>query len=162
MTEDPVLGHLGVGTSFNRYAYAWDNPLNLYDLDGLDVCVPTPFGDACAEDAAKDVGNAAGNAAGAAGSAAESAWNWTQPGRRWVTERAQDFVKGNAGKWIDARAEELERTFACIAERVVQQPGPVGCQEEAEQWKPEPEAPEVPPSLPPPGVPGKDPIPNFR
>ena len=71
-------------------------------------------------------------------------------------------MKSNAGKWIDARAEELERTLACIAERVVQQPGPVGCQEEAEQWKPEPEAPEVPPSLPPPGVPGKDPIPNLR
>jgi len=64
LTEDPVLGHLGVGTSFNRHAYVWDNPLNLYDLDGLDVCVPTPFGDACAEEAAEDVGNAAGNAAG--------------------------------------------------------------------------------------------------
>jgi len=93
MTEDSVLGHLGVGTSFDRYAYAWDNPLNLYDLDGRDVCVPTPFGDACAGDAAEDVGSAAGNAAGAAGSAAESAWKWTQPGRQWVSERAQDLVK---------------------------------------------------------------------
>ncbi len=93
MSEDPVLGHLGIGTSFNRHAYVWDNPLNLYDLDGLDVCVPTPFGDACAEEAAEDIGNAAGNAAGGAGSAAESAWNWTQPGRQWVSERAQDFFK---------------------------------------------------------------------
>lgn len=93
MSEDPVLGHLGIGTSFNRHAYVWGNPLNLYDLDGLDVCVPTPFGDACAEAAVEDVGNAAGNAAGSAGSAAESAWNWTQPGRQWVSDRAQDFVK---------------------------------------------------------------------
>ena len=93
MTEDSVLGHLGVGTSFDRYAYAWDNPLNLYDLDGRDVCVPTPFGDACAGDAAEDVGSAAGNAAGGAGSAAENAWNWTQPGRAWVGERAQDLWK---------------------------------------------------------------------
>jgi RHS repeat-associated protein len=47
-SEDPVLGHLGIGVSVNRYPYAWDNPLNRYDLNGRDVCV---FG-ACAEDAA--------------------------------------------------------------------------------------------------------------
>lgn len=33
----------------------WDNPLNHYDLNGRDVCAPTPFGDACAGDAAEDV-----------------------------------------------------------------------------------------------------------
>lgn len=59
MSEDPVFGHVGVGTSFNRYAYVWDNPLNYYDLNGRDVCVPTPFGDACAEDAAEDIGSGA-------------------------------------------------------------------------------------------------------
>lgn len=68
MSEDIVLGHLGLGISLNRYAYVWDNPLNLYDLNGRDVCVPTPFGDACAGEAAEDIGNAAGNGA-------ENAWN---------------------------------------------------------------------------------------
>jgi RHS repeat-associated protein len=31
--EDPVLGHVGIGITTNRYPYAWDNPLNLYDLE---------------------------------------------------------------------------------------------------------------------------------
>ena len=104
LTEDRVFGHVGFGTSFDRYAYAWDNPLNFYDLDGRDVCVPTPFGDACAEDAAEDVGNAAGDAANAAwngagngahaaGSAAEDAWGWTAPGRQWISDRSRDLVK---------------------------------------------------------------------
>jgi RHS repeat-associated protein len=32
--EDPVLGLVGIGQSSDRYAYTWDDPLNLYDLDG--------------------------------------------------------------------------------------------------------------------------------
>jgi RHS repeat-associated protein len=62
LSEDPVLGHLGKGTSVDRYLYAWDNPLKRYDLNGRDVCVPTPLGDACAGDAAEDVGSAAEDA----------------------------------------------------------------------------------------------------
>ena len=54
-SEDPVLGHLGVGISANRYPYVWDNPVNRRDLNGRDVCV---FG-ACAEDAAEDIEGAA-------------------------------------------------------------------------------------------------------
>jgi len=81
-SEDPVLGHLGIGVSANRYPYVWNNPLNGYDLDGRDVCVPTPFGGACAEDAVEDVGHAA-----------EEAWNGTALGRHWIRDRAQDFVK---------------------------------------------------------------------
>jgi RHS repeat-associated protein len=38
MSEDPMLGHPGLGVTLNRYAYVWDNPLNLYDLRGKDVC----------------------------------------------------------------------------------------------------------------------------
>jgi RHS repeat-associated protein len=37
-SEDPVLGHMGVGASVDRYLYVWDNPLNRYDLNGRDVC----------------------------------------------------------------------------------------------------------------------------
>jgi RHS repeat-associated protein len=56
-SEDPVLGHLGVGESLDHYPYVRNNPLNAYDLNGLDVCIPTPFGGACAGEAA-DIGNA--------------------------------------------------------------------------------------------------------
>jgi RHS repeat-associated protein len=40
VSEDPVLGHFGVAVSANRYPYAWDNPLNRYDLEGRDVEIP--------------------------------------------------------------------------------------------------------------------------
>jgi RHS repeat-associated protein len=179
-SEDPVLGHLGSAVTLDRYPYAWDNPLNRYDLNGRDVCVPTPFGSACAEEAAEDVAEGAEGiagtgeeaistgwdtgeeVAGAAGSGIDTAWDWTASGRGWVGDRAQDFAKSDVGRWFGDRGDEVGRTFTCIAERVVQQPGPVGCQEEAEKWKPEPEAPEVPPSIPPPGIPGKGPVPNMK
>ncbi len=38
VAEDPVLGTLGESQSLSRYPYAWNNPLNLYDLDGREVC----------------------------------------------------------------------------------------------------------------------------
>jgi len=47
MTEDPVFGRLGNGTSINRYPYVWDNPLNLYDLDGRCVVDIGPLSSAC-------------------------------------------------------------------------------------------------------------------
>ncbi|HEX7246030.1 MAG TPA: right-handed parallel beta-helix repeat-containing protein [Solirubrobacterales bacterium] len=43
MSEDPVLGHIGLGISANRYPYAWDNPLNRYDLNGRDVIPSGPI-----------------------------------------------------------------------------------------------------------------------
>ncbi|HEY2335395.1 MAG TPA: right-handed parallel beta-helix repeat-containing protein [Solirubrobacterales bacterium] len=61
-SEDPVLGHLGLGESVDRYLYVRDNPLGAYDLNGRDVCVPTPFGGACAGEAAEDIGNATSEA----------------------------------------------------------------------------------------------------
>jgi RHS repeat-associated protein len=79
-SEDPVLGHLGIGVSANRYPYAWDNPLNRYDLNGRDVCVPTPFGSACADDA----------------------WDSTAPGRQWTSDRAHDFEKFASQNWDTA------------------------------------------------------------
>ena len=38
LSEDPVLGHVGIGVSANRYPYVWDNPLSRYDLNGESVC----------------------------------------------------------------------------------------------------------------------------
>jgi RHS repeat-associated protein len=38
VADDPVLGSPGESQSLNRYTYAWDNPINLYDLDGREVC----------------------------------------------------------------------------------------------------------------------------
>jgi RHS repeat-associated protein len=95
MTEDPVAGHLGVGASIDRYPYVWNNPLNLYDLDGRSVCgtvgeapvvggilesgchiatyhpsyQPTPLENV------------------------EEVWNETSPARHWLGDRARDFVK---------------------------------------------------------------------
>jgi RHS repeat-associated protein len=122
LSEDPVFGHTGIGTSFARYAHVWDNPLNLYDLNGRDVCLPTPWGGACAGEAAEDVGNAAGDVgkaawnagrdgARAAGAAVDAAWDatagartaagvagdgnggWLSEAPGFVSDRAQGFVK---------------------------------------------------------------------
>jgi len=60
-SEDPVLGHLGLGGSVDRYSYVRDNLLSAYDLNGLEFCVP--FGGPCAGEAAEDIGNAASEAA---------------------------------------------------------------------------------------------------
>jgi len=67
-SEDPVLGHLGIGVSANRYPYTWDNPLNRSDLNGRDVCV---FG-ACAGDAAESVASGAEEVAGGSKEMVES------------------------------------------------------------------------------------------
>ena len=78
-SEDPVLGHLGFGISANRYPYAWDNPVNRYDLGGRDVFPGAPiciFG--CSPSEPDEIAN-------------------------FSQERAQDFVKFNAGirKWLN-------------------------------------------------------------
>ncbi len=158
LSEDPVLVHPGSGMSADRHLYVRDNPLNRYDLNGRDVCVPTPFGDACAEDAAEGIVRIDEEIEDGINSVPKDLWNLTKPSRHWLGNRAEDFAKSDAGEWFGDRGDEVGRTFTCIAERVVQRPGPVGCQEKAEEWKPEPEAPE-PPNSPPPGVPGKDPLP---
>ena len=115
LSEDPVYGHFGVGASVDRYLYVWDNPLNRYDLLGRDVCVPTPLGEACAGDAAEDVGDAAESTWNAGRSGAESAWNFTAPGRQWISDRAHDFWKEyGSGIWqeISGRAECLARAVS--------------------------------------------------
>ena|GEM_PF-949734 len=95
-SEDPVLGHIGNGLSFDRHLYVWDNPLNRYDLNGRDVCV---LG-ACAEEAAEDAEHVEEEAERVAESGwnsaselAEKGWNATAPERSWVANQAQDFWK---------------------------------------------------------------------
>jgi RHS repeat-associated protein len=99
-SEDPVFGHLGAGASVDRYLYVWDNPLNRYDLNGRELCAPTPWGSACPGEGVEDVENAGESvwhtgeeAANGVSSGAEHAWNWTAPGRSWVANQAQDFWK---------------------------------------------------------------------
>lgn len=66
LTEDSVLGTIGIGQSFNLRSYAWNGPLRFVDLDGraevclsdvicasegdIDLCspLPTPGFDGCA------------------------------------------------------------------------------------------------------------------
>jgi RHS repeat-associated protein len=104
MTEDPVMGHMGVSASVDRYPYVRDNPLNGYDLNGRDYCIDTPLGEACAGAAAKGAGkiirdqieapfrNPVENAE-RIGSTAGEAWNAIAPARSWLGDRAHDFVK---------------------------------------------------------------------
>lgn len=172
-----MTGHLGVGISANRYPYVWDNPLNRYDLNGRDLEGIIKGAAEGVVEGANDVvesvnreietnlGHDQDAANAAAGLTSEIIERRVREGRgqaQTAANVASEFWKEygrSAAGWLGGRGNELGRAFTCIAERVVQQPGPVGCQEKAEQWKPEPEAPEVPPTTPPPGVPGRDPVP---
>jgi RHS repeat-associated protein len=101
LTEDPVLGHVGMGMTVDRYLYTLSNPLNRYDLNGRDVCA---FGGcvgpddvvAIAEDVEGGLGiaqegvSAVGSAAGAA---MEDAWDGTAVSRTWVADRSRAFWK---------------------------------------------------------------------
>jgi len=103
LTEDPLLGHVGLGMTVDRYLYALNNPLNRYDLNGRDVCV---FGGCVGPDDVAEFGediegglgiaeegvNAVGSAAG---SSADDVWNWTAPSREWTSDRAKDFWKAH-------------------------------------------------------------------
>lgn len=76
-----MLGHLGIGVSANRFPYAWDNPLNRYDLDGRDALSELPGMPICIINCS--------------------------PGEpeeivKWGQGRAHDFIKTTAGtrKWL--------------------------------------------------------------
>jgi len=109
-SEDPVLGHLGIGVSVNRYPYVWDNPLNRYDLKGRDVCI---LG-ACAGEAATDIGHAS-----------SSLWEHLNPHENMPTgledaedlkRRAPEFVKAVKGFFseLNQNLTEAERMRAAI------------------------------------------------
>lgn len=62
-SEDPVLGHIGIGASLNHYAYVWGNPLNRYDLNGRDLCEKSIFeffgaGEVCLGEVVGDIAEA--------------------------------------------------------------------------------------------------------
>jgi RHS repeat-associated protein len=117
LSEDPVLGHFGIGASVDRYLYVWDNPLNRYDLNGRDVCI---LG-ACASETVESVTNnaeelgagwkyvekGAGVVGSSVGSSAEDAWDWAGPSRQWIADRAQDFWKEN-GNTLGAIYQSLD------------------------------------------------------
>lgn len=74
VSEDPVLGHLGISVSANRYPYAWDNPVNRFDLSGREVPLGMPiFIAACG------------------------------PSPEEVSDRAHDFAKRTSGirRWLN-------------------------------------------------------------
>ena len=64
----------------DRYLYVRNSPLNAYDLNGRDAC-------------AHAIGEAAGQAAEDVGNAGHDLWNLTRPGRHFIANRAEDFVK---------------------------------------------------------------------
>lgn len=41
-SEDPIYGYLGFGASFDRYLYAWDDPVNKFDLTGRFPSIGVP------------------------------------------------------------------------------------------------------------------------
>lgn len=92
-SEDPVLGHFGIGVSSNRYPYAWNNPVNRSDLNGRDVCAPTPFGDACAGDAAEDTWDATADPRDLVGVAGHGSGGWLSEAPGYLSDRSRDLVK---------------------------------------------------------------------
>lgn len=151
MTEDPVAGHMGNGLSADRYPYALDNPLNLYDLNGRDTCGTLGH--------APVVGGFLESAchAGTCHPLCESA----------PPENAKSLVEEAPGFWNktvkpagSAVWHQIERTFLCIGElgfHVKTEGGP--CPPEEKKELPEgPEENPLPPSGPPP-VPVPSPAP---
>lgn len=64
---------------------------------------------------------------------------------------------------MGTEAAKASRALECLMERMAGERGEVECQKAAEEWgSPEVEDPDQPepPLFPPPGVPGKDPIPR--
>lgn len=93
IAEDPVLGHFGIGTSIDRYAYVWDNPLNLYDLDGRTASglgATGLLGDAWDATGGK-AWDATAGARTAAGVAGDGNGGWLNESPGFISDRIQDF-----------------------------------------------------------------------
>jgi RHS repeat-associated protein len=82
MTEDPVFGRFGIGLSADRYLYVWDNPVNRYDLNGREVCIPSPFGTMCPGQDIEEIEQAG-----------ETILQGDEEASDWISDRANDFVK---------------------------------------------------------------------
>jgi RHS repeat-associated protein len=109
-SEDPVLGHLGIGVTANRYPYVWNNPLNRYDLNGRDAWESLEEVSGELESGWEQVEDAAGHVA----SVAEKGWEWTAPGRRWISDRSRDFWKHFGGTLEDIYRFAGESRENCV------------------------------------------------
>ena len=94
ISEDPILGYMGVGVTFDRYAYVGGNPLRYFDLTGRSFI----------EDAAGTVGDVWGETGGAAwdesaglrdraGVAGDGNGGSLSEAPGFVSDRAESFFK---------------------------------------------------------------------
>jgi RHS repeat-associated protein len=112
IAEDPILGHLGIGITLNRYQYAGANPLLYFDLYGRDFLdgVGGVIGNAgswtwnTAGELPGQGWDAGRQGAAAVGSGVDAAWDWTAPGRSFIGDRAQDFWKEHGSQLEDIYA----------------------------------------------------------
>jgi RHS repeat-associated protein len=115
-TEDPVLGHLGIGVSGNHYPYAWDNPVNRFDLNGREVCAPWPYDSACVGDAVEDAWDATAEARDFAGLAGDGNGGWLSEAPGALNDRMRDFVKEinfSTEEFVAALASSLGSAGIC-------------------------------------------------
>jgi RHS repeat-associated protein len=103
LSEDPILGHLGLGQSLNRQAYVWGDPLGLYDLDGRDVCGfvgGAPAIGGLLSDGCQGVESGAAWTGGAAYDAGDWAVNQYVSASDWYLQAQRD-VNAGIGQSID-------------------------------------------------------------
>lgn len=163
IAEDPVLGHFGIGTSIDRYAYVWDNPLNLYDLDGRTASglgATGLLGDAWDATGGK-AWDATAGARTAAGLAGDGNGGWLNESPGFASDRARDFVK-LIMKNVPF-AEELNNAVECLGEAIARPTEDLDCLPDTPDDPLEPEDPPDPPdSFPPPPPSPPTPLPGPR
>jgi RHS repeat-associated protein len=123
LTQDPVLGHAVAPMTLNPYPYVLDDPLGRYDLEGRDVCVPSPLGTICAEAAAEEAGHAIGSAAEGAAGVVTHTWEreWANDERNagLATEVAAGAATVATRAWengMRTNGEDLERAEEFVKE----------------------------------------------
>jgi len=100
VSEDPVLGQVGLSVSVNRYPYVWNNPLGLYDLDGR---FPGP-------------GDFLGPVGTAIGGAVDDGWDGTAGGRTSIGI-AGDGDGGTVGNALGAGGNYANRVVNFWSDR---------------------------------------------
>lgn len=96
MSEDPVIGQIGNSQTLNRHAYAWDNPVNTLDLNGLFPGEGVVNG---VTDVVDNGWEATSGVRGWTATAAADGWDWTSGGANdawtYASDRFADFIKDN-------------------------------------------------------------------
>ena len=94
VAEDPILGHLGVSVTLNRYPYAGNNPLLYFDLNGRDFLddVGGVIGETWNSTGGAGWDKSAGTRT-ALGVAGDGNGGWLSETPGFTGERAQDFWK---------------------------------------------------------------------